>query len=592
MCGIIALTGNKIREISPSHIDAMLDLLSHRGPDDRGLLPFSSCILGQTRLSIIDLSGGHQPMKDNQKNIAVTFNGEIYNYRELKTDLEQKGHVFSTKSDTEVILKAYIQYGIDCPKYLEGMFAFALWDEEKKMLFGARDRFGEKPLYYAKTKSGDFIFASEIKALLASGTIEPVINKEALDIYLSLAYVPPHMTVYENISVVPPASCFVLKNSEIKIETYWELTKKEVSVTYADAKEEVRRMLEQSVKKMMVADVEVGALLSGGVDSTLVTCFSQQTSSFPIKTFSVGYEHYINELPFAEQVSKKFHTDHHTLQATGEMAESLRMVCGSLDEPHGDPSNFPQYLVSQFAASKVKVALTGDGADELFMGYGWYWKHLNLSWKADFWEKAFPRPFKNFIRSIEIFTATQKRGLLAHSPLRAADFIPEHILHAAGDDIEKINLFDLSFYLPGKLLSKVDRTAMMSSLETRCPFLDRELAEFVYNLPRNFKTDKNSGKIILKDILSDIMPRDFVYRKKQGFGAPVKVWLEIETMRKLVAETFDNNAPFYEYIDKEEVQKLLKNFYSKTDETVYYKIWTLLCLGLWFQTHPSTSSGL
>lgn len=584
MCGIIALTGNKIREISPACIDAMLDSLSHRGPDDRGLLPFSSCILGQTRLSIIDLSGGHQPMRDNQKNIAITFNGEIYNYRELRADLEQKGHHFSTKSDTEVILKAYVQYGTDCPKYLEGMFSFALWDDDEKILLGARDRFGEKPLYYTQTESGDYLFASEIKALLASDAVKPVINKNALDIYLSLAYIPPDMTIYENISVVPPASYFILQNDSLKIEPYWKLQKKDTSISYIDAKAETKRLLGQSVKKMMIADVEVGTLLSGGVDSTLVTYFAQAVSSFPVKTFSVGYEHYINELPFAEQVSQKFHTDHHTLQAKGDMIESLREVCGSLDEPHGDPSNFPQYLVSKFASSKVKVALTGDGADELFMGYGWYWKHHQLSWKKDFLAKMFPKPFKNFIRSIEIFTAMEKHRLFADSSAGGTAFIPEAILHAAGDDVEKINLFDLSFYLPGKLLSKVDRTAMMSSLETRCPFLDRELAEFVYSLPRNFKTDQNNGKIILKDILSDIMPHDFVYRKKQGFGAPVKVWLETAPMKKLVAETFEDNALLYEYINKEEVQELLKKFYSKEDETVYYKVWTLLCLGLWFQT--------
>ncbi len=601
MCGIIGITGKNVKELGPSRIDAMLDSLSHRGPDDRGVLAFpssakasegaASCVLGQTRLSIIDLSGGHQPMKDNQKNIAITFNGEIYNYRELKAGLEQKGHVFSTKSDTEVILKAYIEYGTDCPKHLEGMFSFALWDEEKKTLFGARDRFGEKPLYYAKTRSGNMVFASEIKALLASGLIDPAVNKKALDIYLSLTYIPPHMTIYENISVVPPASRFMLKNNEVVMEKYWELAKKELAIAYADAKIEARRLLERAVSKMMVADVEVGALLSGGVDSTLVTYFAQQTSHFPIKTFSVGYEHYINELPFAEQVAKKFGTDHHTLQAKGDMVERLREVCKSLDEPHADPSNFPQYLVSQFASSKVKVALTGDGADELFMGYGWYWKHHNLSWKADFLEKAFPNPFKNFLKSTAVFTPAEK-SILLREPARNSMFVPQNILHARIDDIEKINLFDLSFYLPGKLLSKVDRTAMMNSLETRCPFLDRELTEFIYNLPQDFKIDNRNGKLILKDILSDIMPKEFVYRRKQGFGAPVKEWLEVTEMKALVYDTLDHNDTLYAYLNKEEVQKVLNAFYDKTDKTAYYKIWTLLCLGLWFQTHPSISSGL
>lgn len=591
MCGIIALTGNKIRDIPAPRIDAMLDTLSHRGPDDRGLLPFlapgtagTSCILGQTRLSIIDLSGGHQPMRDSARKIAITFNGEIYNYRELKNDLETKGHVFSTKSDTEVILKAYLEYAENCPKYLEGMFAFALWDDDKKTLFGARDRFGEKPLYYAKTKTGDYVFASEIKALIASGVVEQIIHKEVLDIYLAIGYIPPHTTIYENVSMVPPGSSFTLQNGDLRVRAYWRLAKKELPISYADAKAETSRLIRRAVEKMMVADVEAGTLLSGGVDSTLVTYFAQQSSALPVKTFSVGYEHYINELPFAEQASKKFGTDHYTLQAAGGMVESLRDVCAHLDEPHADPSNFPQYLISHLASSKVKVALTGDGADELFMGYGWYWKHHNLSWKKDFLAKALPRPFRAFLKEIEIFTPGEKKKLLRESPAKS-EFVPEAIRRAPLDDVDKINLFDLSFYLPGKLLAKVDRTAMMNSLETRCPFLDRELAEFVYNLPRDFKIDKNSGKIILKDILSDIMPRDFVHRKKQGFGAPVGQWLEGAEMKDLVMETLGEKNPMYDFLDAAAVRRTVNIFYSGRDKNEYYKVWSLLCLGLWFKTH-------
>lgn len=586
MCGIIGIAGKNIKELEPSRIDAMLDSLAHRGPDDRGVLAFPSCVLGQRRLSIIDLSGGHQPMQDNTRNIAVTFNGEIYNYRELKTDLESKGYAFSTKSDTEVILKAYLEYGEECVNRLEGMFAFALWDDDKKTLFGGRDRFGERPLYYAKTDAGDFIFASEIKALLASATFKPKLDREALDTYMSLTYVPPNMTIYENVSVVPPASVFSVQNGAVSVRPYWKLAKHESSVSYADAKAETTRLLECSVTKMMVAaDVEVGALLSGGVDSTLVTYFAQKSADHSVKTFSVGYEHYINELPYAAEASKKFGTDHYTLQATGGMVESLRDVCAHLDEPHGDPSNFPQYLISRLASSKVKVALTGDGADELFMGYGWYWKHRNLSWKAHFWEKVFPRPFRNFIKMLEIFTAAEKNRLLLGPPNRAATFVPRDIMDARLDDVDKINLFDLSFYLPGKLLSKVDRTAMMNSLETRCPFLDRELAEFTYNLPRDFKINRGNGKIILKDILSDIMPHDFVHRKKQGFGAPVGIWLQSAEMKDLVMQTLGDKNPMYAFLHAKEVRRVVDSFYSGRNPHAYYKVWSLLCLGLWFESH-------
>jgi asparagine synthase (glutamine-hydrolysing) len=378
-----------------------------------------------------------------------------------------------------------------------------------------------------------------------------------------------------------------MRKGTVTITNYWRLEKKELHIAYADAKAEIQRLLGQSVKKMMAADVEVGALLSGGVDSTLVTYFAQTASTLPLKTFSVGYEHYINELPFASQVSKKFGTDHYTLQARADMTDSLVAISRYLDEPHADPSNFPQYLVSKLAGSKVKVALTGDGADELFMGYGWYWKHHNLSWKKHFFEKAFPRPFRHFIKELEIFTQKEKNQLWIE-PFRPQSYIPETMFFGHLDDTQKINLFDLSIYLPGKLLAKVDRTAMANSLETRCPFLDREFAEFAYNLPQDFKIDTQNGKLILKDILSDIMPKEFVYRRKQGFGAPVKEWLGVAQMKELIHETFaSGNAPLYGYIRQREVQRIIHAFYEKKEHASHYKVWSLLCLALWFQYHTA-----
>jgi len=284
MCGIIGIVGEK-KNLYDLKTESMLYSLRKRGPDDKGVISFPVCTLGQTRLSILDLSGGHQPMKDNTKNIAITFNGEIYNYKELKKNLEEKGHRFSTRSDTEVILKTYIEYGAECIKYLEGMFAFAIWDEDKKNLFAARDRFGEKPFYYSFDNNNNFVFASEIKTLFASGEIRGKINFAAIDSYLSLMYIPPNKTVYQNIDTLPPACLLVLKEGRLEVKKYWELKKDTIDISYIEAKECIKNLLERSVKKMMVADVEAGTFLSGGVDFYTYHLFCAEKLIFSNKNF-------------------------------------------------------------------------------------------------------------------------------------------------------------------------------------------------------------------------------------------------------------------------------------------------------------------
>lgn len=586
MCGIITIVG-KTPSKTPPNIDAMLASLARRGPDDHGTLSFPSCTLGQTRLSIIDLSGGHQPMRDNTRDMAITFNGEIYNYRELKKELEGKGYVFSSHSDTEVILKAYQEYGDECPKHLDGMFAFVIWDNEDERLFMARDRFGKKPLYYAFDDDKNLLIASEIKALFPSGRIKGIVDYGVIDNYLTLMYIPPWKTVYKNISVIPPASFAIFKDGELKIEKYWQLEKKDSPTTYSEAKEKVRALLTKSVEKRMIADVEIGSFLSGGVDSTLVTALAQSFSNTPIKTFAVGYQDYINELPFAAEAAEKIGTDHHTLQAKDDMVEELHRVMEYFDEPHADSSDFPQHLVSRFAASKVKVALTGDGADELFLGYGWHTKHLNLSYRKHFVEKVFLDPFKGFLRNISIFTQKERRQLWKNKTVVNEDFLSEQLLHSKLTPTEKINLFDFTTYLPGQLLVKADRMGMMSSIEARSPFLDHHLAEFAYNLPSEYKlTEKQGGKIILKDILSEYMPREFVYRRKQGFGAPVKKWIDQEAFKKDIYDKLcTSGAEIYGIMNESAIKMTVDAFYIKGKTSYYYKIWVLYCLELWLRSH-------
>lgn len=581
MCGIIAIVG-KTQIKTPPNIDAMLASLSKRGPDDHGTLSFPFCTLGQTRLSIVDLALGHQPMPDNKRDMAITFNGEIYNYRELKKEFESKGYIFSSNSDTEVILKAYQEYGDECPKYLDGMFAFAIWDNEKQSLFMARDRFGKKPLYYTFDGENNLLVASEIKALFASEKIKGILNPEAIDNYLALMYVPPHKTIYKNIFTLEPAEYATYHNNTLIKKKYWKLKYDPLELSYTEAKEEVRRLLTKAVENRMIADVEIGSFLSGGVDSTLVTSIAQSFSEKPIKTFAVGYQDHINELPFALEASKKIGSEHYTLQAKDDMAEELHKVMAYFDEPHADSSDFPQRLVSKLAASKVKVALSGDGADELFFGYGWYTRHRNLSYRAHFFEKVFLNPFQGYIRNISIFNKNERKKLWGKNKSCVNDFVRTDIKESNLDPITKINLFDLTTYLPGQLLTKVDRMGMMNSLEVRSPFLDHHLAEFAFNLPH---TSWKTGKTILKDLLGEIMPPDFVNRRKQGFGAPVKIWLREPAFKKLVRETFlTHDAEVYQFLNKNEVRAIINKFYEKNNDSYFYKIWVLLCLELWLDS--------
>jgi asparagine synthase (glutamine-hydrolysing) len=582
MCGIITITGNTVGQIKDSVINDMLSTLALRGPDSQKFLRFDNCIVGQTRLSIIDLSTGNQPMRDNAKPITIVFNGEIYNYKELRKELEGKKHHFATHSDTEVILKSYIEYGKDCPKHLDGMFAFTIWNEETQELFIARDRFGKKPLYYT-INSNTLYIASEIKALEKAG-IKGKINFSAIDNYLALMYIPPWKSIYENIHVLPPAHQALFKNGKIETESYWQLQDKPFDVSYEEAKKKIKELFNDAVRKRMVADVEIGSFLSGGVDSTLVTAYAQKFSNRPIKTFALGYEELINELPFAKEASEKIKTDHHTLQAKNNSTEELKKVIEYMDEPHSDSSDFPQHLLSELTSSKVKVALSGDGADELFLGYGWYTKYWNVQKHIQLKNALFSNPFKEHLKLISVFSKSDRKKLWKNPSFVNNDLMTREVEKMRSNGIKKINLFDLTTYLPGQLLTKIDRTGMMHSLEVRSPFLDHKLAEYVYNMPLKWKNDGTNGKIILKDILTEIMPEKFVYRRKQGFGAPVRIWLKTEEMKNVVYKNLDDKSMISGFLKEKEVKKILDDFYIRNDNEVYYKIWSLLCLELWLKT--------
>ncbi|HLF22837.1 MAG TPA: asparagine synthase (glutamine-hydrolyzing), partial [Burkholderiales bacterium] len=348
----------------------MVGALRHRGPDARGVMRLPGCQLGHTRLSIIDLASGAQPMRDESGRYAITFNGEIYNYREMRDELAALGHRFNTQSDTEVIMRAFAEWGESCLRRFRGMYAFAIWDDREQQLFAARDRFGEKPLYYARMPDGTLLLASEIRSLLASGLLVPRLSLEAVDAFLAFGYVPPDRTVYQNVQTLPPGHCLHWKGGELTVKRYWYPQFNPQPISLDDAAERMRELLAQAVRRQMVADVPVGAFLSGGHDSSTVVALMQQHTKVPVKTFSVGFGSYINELPYARSVAAMYGTEHHEIDlgapAVGPMLERMAAV---YDEPFRDPSHIPTYLISEYARKYVKVVLTGDGADELFGGY-------------------------------------------------------------------------------------------------------------------------------------------------------------------------------------------------------------------------------
>jgi asparagine synthase (glutamine-hydrolysing) len=584
MCGIIGIAG--LKGGSKASLEASIASLSRRGPDDRGIVSFSAAILGHTRLAVIDLSeAGHQPMKDSAAENTIVFNGEIFNYRALRQELEKKGHSFVSHSDTEVILKAYAQWGEACPEHLDGQFAFAIWDEKNKKLFLARDPFGEKPLYTARASTGEFLFASEIKALFATGLVSNEIDPVSLDNYLALLYVPPWRSIYKHITPLKPAHSATFKDGAYTEKRYWALKKNPLHLSIDEAAAQTRELLHASVASRMVADIEVGAFLSGGIDSGLVVRLAQQASDKKIKTFSAGFEDTINELPFAKEVAVLAGTQHTEAQIHEDLAQTFLQISSYFDEPFGDSSNIPTSLIAKLAQEKVKVALSGDGGDELFWGYGQYTRYRHLPKMQMLFNFVTGKNAFDYYRSsiLTHFNVSERRALFKDSGAIEADPTVHIDYSEASTPLEKINVTDFYMGLPGDMLAKVDRSSMMHSLEVRSPFLNPALAQFAYNLPAEYKTDGRRGKIILEKAFGDLLPPGFFSRKKQGFGAPVGVWLRKPEFKKLVDEWFGSDAHIGAWLNIDEVRSYAERFYAG-ENNLQYKLWNLLALEAWART--------
>lgn len=600
MCGISGIVCTDSKAYSDS-LDKMVASLHHRGPDAKGVYYFDQCSLGHARLSIVDLERGTQPMLNRSKNIGITFNGEIYGYKDLKKQL--LNYSFQTASDTEVIIALYETYGKEFLQYLPGAFAFGLWDDRDKTLMLARDRFGEKPLYYAVTPKGEFIFASEIKAILAAGLIEPILSSTSVAHYLQHLYVHPYSTIYENIHVLPAAHQLVYSDGIIKISKYWQFATKQETVTMTDAVEQFQFLLEDSVKKQLIADVPVAAFLSGGLDSSTIVSIASRYST-NISTISFGFGDSINELPLARKSAKKYQTNHIELnECDYDLADLLAKMQTVYDEPLADSSNIPTYIISKLASRYAKVVLTGDGGDELLGGYSyWYQPLLNINdfrknsakqkirillFAAlnSYWPLAAHRVFGKHFNGFQLNSIAE-----AHT-FQNTYFKVSEINHMGIDiastkdygipltntvaDAMRMDLID---YMPGDILVKIDRASMANSLELRAPFLDVKLAEFCINLPVALKLNKDTSKIILRKAFEDKWINELKTIPKQGFGAPVNLWLKDRKVIQLKQEyLFDKSRKIYDLLDSKE--------FSKSINTDDYKTWILLVLSMWLESH-------
>ncbi len=630
MCGIFGQVSDG--GVAREGLDSMAKALVHRGPDDVGCYVQGPVGIGNRRLSIIDLDGGHQPICNETGTVWVVFNGEIYNYRALRLELERRGHRFKTSSDTEVIVHLYEDEGQDCLHHLEGMFALAIWDQERERLVLARDRLGQKPLYYHH-RPGQFVFASEIKAILASGTVTPEPNPVALHHYLSLRFVPPPDTMFQGIRKLPAAHRLVLERDQLDLKAYWSLRyEPKVSIADREALATFDELLGEAVESHLVSDVPVGALLSGGLDSGLIAALMSLRTKSRISTFSVGVtEKDWSELPYAGAVARRYGTDHHEIVVEPNLMEILPQLIWHLDEP-SDPSAACKYFVARAAAQHVKVVLGGDGGDEMLGGYDRYvgnkvaryygalpkvlrdqiGKHL-LRWVPDSYtykslaqkirwldQTADDSEDRRYAASVNFFRFDdQIKDRLYTTLLReklrdidSIDYIASVFRSAPVDDlIDRMLYTDVMTQLAEHGCMIVDRTTMAFSLESRSPFLDRKLAEFCAVLPTRLKIRGRRLRWLERELARKYLPPEVVSRRKQGFGLPLAYWFkgELGTM----AEDMFRESALAEagWLDQNGLLTVLDEHRSRGIDHSH-RLWMLLNLEMWYRTFVVKNSRL
>ena len=602
-------------------LDRMCRSIAHRGPDDQGTEVIGRAAIGMRRLSIIDLAGGHQPMSGCDPRIRIVFNGEIYNYRELQRDLEARGHRFHTRSDTEAIVHAYEEFGDSCVERLRGMFAFAIWDARGERLFVARDRAGEKPLYYTVTPGGTLVFGSELKCLLEHPAVGRETDPAALDAYLTFGYVPEPLSALRAVRKLEAGHRLVFEGGRLSTEPYWDFPTETDTAPRSEEEcvEELRARLDESVRMMLVADVPLGAFLSGGVDSSTIVGLMSRATNAPVKTFSVGFrEDSFDELKYARLAARHFGTDHRELIVTPDVCRLVDEIVRHFDEPFADQSSIPTYLVSKLAREHVKVVLSGDGGDELFAGYTRYAVERRRDGFArlprlvrrglmaplsrrlpygargrNFLHNVALDPVERYIDNVSIFNDLGRPALytgdfrraLAASDRSAVDLFRELAARApAAGGLDRLLYLDSKTYLPGDILTKVDRMSMAVSLEARVPLLEQRLVEFVARLPAHLKMRGDESKYIFKRAVRGLVPDEILDRPKQGFGVPIGEWINRE-LRERIRDTFaDARTRQRGLIEPAYVDVLLAE-HERGRRDHAPALWALFILELWHRAY-------
>lgn len=616
MCGIAGIVQFDGAPVSRAVLEAMCAALEHRGPDDRGIVCLpddgparAAAGLGSQRLSIIDIAGGHQPIANEDESIWTVLNGEIYNFADLRTRLEGGGHRFATRSDTEVIVHAYEQWGDACVEHFDGMFALAVWDAPRERLLLARDRFGKKPLVYYDTGER-LVFASELQALMRVPDLPRDIDVEALGAYLAYMAIPAPQTIYRRVRKVPPAHVVVRTRAGACLRRYWSLAyvpKREIGER--DALDQIEQLLDQAVRKRLVGEVPLGAFLSGGVDSTAVVASMARSADRPVMTFSIGFEDSdYDELPHARRVASLLHCEHHEFVVRPSAVEVLPAMVDHFGEPYADSSAIPTWYLSRVTRKHVTVALNGDGGDELFAGYG---RHLAND-LAERWGRMPERvrrsaerlartrllPDRIAARAARFTAAAQLSrearyrawaGVFSADLVReTSDTIPDSDRVVAQefavardlDALDAMLAVDTRFYLPTDLLPKVDIASMAHSLEVRSPLLDVPLAEFVASLPTRLKLRRFTTKHLLKRVLRDRVPSDVLRRPKRGFAVPIGGWFKAELKPFLLDHLGSSHAARAGLLRQQGIDRLVSAHLSGARDYAHH-LWVLLMLELW-----------
>lgn len=631
MCGIVGKVHFNGSPVDQQLIRRMAGAIKHRGPDDEGSYFHDGVGFGFRRLSIIDLSpAGHQPMCNEDGTIWIIFNGEIYNFQELRPDLEKLGHRFSSHTDTETIIHLYEQYGERCVEYLRGMFSFAIWDQKSRKLLLARDRVGKKPLKYHLSSTG-ITFASELKSILLDPTVKKEMDSDAIHQYLSMQYVPHPATGFVGIKKLPPAHYLSIRlrdgsPPDVNLKKYWSLDySKKIYLSESELHGQILRRLEEAVKIRMIADVPIGAFLSGGVDSSAVVAMMAKHSVKPIRTFSIGFDEMShNELPKAKIISQLFSTEHTEFIVRPNAMDILSLLVHMYEEPYADSSAIPTYYLSQQTRREVTVALNGDGGDETFAGYPWYayqklaslfdriplryalivaQKTLELfggSESSTFLRRAYiffrthrwqkPERYLSYFTS-SYFTDWEKRSIYTdafHAAIRQDDWqAPFRELYLAGtspDPLDQAQFADINSYLPDDLLVKVDIASMANSLEARSPFLDHRLIEFAASIPANQRMPRYSTKELLKHSLRKVLPDEILFAPKQGFSVPLGAWFRGELNQFAKQMLLDPQSRILKLIKSESIRRLLgEHERGRVDHGS--RIWSLLTLAIWLDMH-------